>query len=763
MKKRLSRHHLALLAVTATAFLILLFVFARVIKAPNQYLYSAHGDAVKSYYNFCYYLRYDSGIRHDGVNYPYGDHLQYMNSHPLYVQLIKFIDTHVYPLADHGVGVLNLTMIFALLLAVPFLFLILRKFALPPLYASITALIILFLTPQLDRIGGHFEMVYAFFIPLYWYLLILWQEGKRRGLMTVLLLLTALAGGFTSAYYSALLMLLPFAVLLVEIWNHRRDLRSYLKEGISLLMIAVLPLVMVKGVVSFTDWAGDRPDNPWGFFIFHSNLFSIFLPPRSMLTELTNNWSALKFQWEGRAYVGLPATLTAISFVFWVVLLLLQKRKPEWRQFFPDRKMNTYLAASILVLIFSMGIPFNWGLEFLTDLLPPLKQFRCLGRFSWIFYYTFTVYTAVILYKFYRRSRLAGAGIAATIVVVFALFYWGLEAGSNVKRSTQRIFNPNELLEASPNRILARFDKAGVDPGEFQAILFLPYANTCGDKMMFSRGLEAFSLAMACSFQTGLPIVESFSPRLSFSQAMSSIQLLSDPAIYKTRVDDMNEKPLLLVIRDEELNEHELRLASKAEAIWQGEGVTYARLAVSAFNEDHSKWKAHYLAVRDSLSCAGSVCSTNAPENIIYRDFDDESTVNSFTGPGALYLKKGSVELLNEDLSPRFGTEPVEISFWLFLDHRTDNMPEAELIITDGDGRQVERRKIETRSVHDTDGLWVRISTELTPVAGQNCRLTLKGKYITVDDLLVKPVNSEVLIRKGTGSDLFNNFRVEKD
>jgi len=152
---------------------------------------------------------------HNGINYPYGEHLQYMNSHPLYLQIVRFVDRHIVPVSDHGVGILNLSMILSLLAAIPFIFLILRKFSMPRWYAAVVSLIILFLSPQVDRLGGHFEMAYAFFIPLYWYLLIRWQEASSKVVWSLLLLLTALTGGFTSAYYAAFLTVFTLAVLLV--------------------------------------------------------------------------------------------------------------------------------------------------------------------------------------------------------------------------------------------------------------------------------------------------------------------------------------------------------------------------------------------------------------------------------------------------------------------------------------------------------------------------------------------------------------------
>ena len=93
MKKNILFISSAVIFTTVLFFLL----FKPVVQHPNSYLFSKSGDALKSYFNFAYYLKYDHGIKHDGINYPYGDHLQYINSHPLYVGVLKFVDQHIYP------------------------------------------------------------------------------------------------------------------------------------------------------------------------------------------------------------------------------------------------------------------------------------------------------------------------------------------------------------------------------------------------------------------------------------------------------------------------------------------------------------------------------------------------------------------------------------------------------------------------------------------------------------------------------------------
>ncbi|MDF1575086.1 MAG: hypothetical protein P1P86_07845 [Bacteroidales bacterium] len=751
---------IALFAVLGSGLLILAVLFGRVMVNPDSFLFSGSGDAVKSYYNFSYYLKYDSGIDHNGINYPYGDHLQYINSHPLHLQVIKFLDRVYDPLSDHGVGILNLSMIFSLWLAIPFIFLVLRKFSLPPWYAAVVSLIILFLSPQVDRLGGHFEMVYAFFIPLFWYLLIRWQEAGRKAGWTVLLLLTALLGGFTSAYYAAFLAIFPLAIFLVQLWNHRRKLKQYVPEGLHLLMIAILPLLLVKGVVNLTDWVDDRPDNPWGFFIFHSSIFSIFLPPDSMLRELSSGIVDITYTWEGRAYVGLPATLLALSFLILIFLQLAGRDRPSWSSFFPNKKLNLYLAASVIVLLFSMCIPFKWGLGFLTELLPLLKQFRCLGRFSWIFYYVSTVFTATYLYYLYRVLRRKGYGRQALAVLLIILSYWGLEAASRIYKNTRPIYNQNDLLNTRAVDLKEVLEASGKSSDDFQGIFFLPFANTCGDKLQFERGLSAFSEAMSCSYQTGIPIVQSFSPRISLSQAMSSIQLLADSSIYKVRVKDMNQKPLLLVTGLQELNHQESALLQKARHIWSGNSFSLALLPVEAFNQGYKEWVELAAPLLDSLRNPGMLCTGADPRQVIYDDFEGLPSGQVFTGSGAKYLKKGTMELFRENLFERFSDSELELSLWLYVDHRTDNMPTPELWQWDEKGKLINKEKLNSREVHNVDGMWIRVGKNLIPEAGTSYQLSIRGKYISVDDLLLKPSGSRVVVRQANGDFLMDNFRL---
>jgi hypothetical protein len=372
----------------------------------------------------------------------------------------------------------------------------------------------------------------------------------------------------------------------------------------------------------------------------------------------------------------------------------------------------------------------------------------------------FTVFTATYLYTLYRLLRRKGYGAQALTVLLLALSFWGLESASRIQGSTRNLFNRNDLFHSGGPDLKEILSESGTSADEFQAIFFLPFANTCGDKLRFERGLDAFTEAMSCSYQTGIPIVESFAPRISLSQAMSSIQLLADSCIYKRRVDDMNQKPLLLVVGPQELNRRESSLLHRAATLWSGERFSLARLPVQAVNQGFESWVNLADSLADSLTGTGIYCSGGNPEQLIYRDFETLSADRAFTGSGSNFLRRGSMELFNENLEERFPQQEVELSFWLYVDHRIDNMPTPELLMWDESNALVSREKLDSREVYNVDGMWVRIGRHLVPEPGIRYQLTVSGKYITVDDLLIKPAETRVCVRHSNGDLLLDNFRV---
>lgn len=347
--------------------------------------------------------------------------------------------------------------------------------------------------------------------------------------------------------------------------------------------------------------------------------------------------------------------------------------------------------------------------------------------------------------------------LLASLLLIFVIGYWAIDAGTNIKRSTRNLLNKNDKFESSDEEFLSRFQEAGVQPDEFQAIFFLPFASTCGDKLLFEHTLNGFSEAMKCSYHTGIPLVQSFSPRLSYANALSSIQMLGNPALEKVRLQDMNEKPLLLVCTKEKMNKEEAWLQSQAEVFWEDKYITLSRLPLSVFTESHKKWKKQVANTLPNLVKNNHFLTDSTQPAFIYKDFEDLKGEFAFSGKGAFFTKKGENELLNQTLDNSFTSGKYELSFWLYVDARHYDMPQAFVTITNADNNS-KTTKLNTREVHDVYGKWIRVSSDFDLKPGERIQLKVKGDYISVDDLFVKPVDATVVIQKSDDFELYNNF-----
>jgi hypothetical protein len=753
----MKRNLFAILFLLAVVLGLTIIQFKPVLKNPNSFLFSHGGDAVKSYYNFSYHLKYGEGIRYKGINYPYAEHPQYENTHPFHLVVLKQVNK-VIPLDRYGVAIINLSMIFSFLLTIPFLFLILRRYKLPVWYAIITALIILYLSPQLDRIKGHFEMVYLFFIPMFWYLLLRFRDGVRQWLWGSLLVIAGLIGGFTSAYFVAFYAILLLSVLVADLWLKRKNLKSYIKPGLILLTMAIIPLIVVKGLVSMTDWAPDRPNNPWGFYIFHANLFSVFLPDYQAMKSLFSTWTNFGYQWEGRSYIGLPASLLAVSMIFTIVYQAIKKQKDQF--LFQHPEMNTFLLGAVLVLLFSMCFPFKYGFGFLLDILPPVKQFRALGRFAWIFYYVFTVYAAILFWKSYQTLKEKAMPVSAILFLTFVLGSWSLDAAINAKKSFSGIFLPNNKLESNNEPYRQMLREANINTEDYQAIFFLPFANTSGDKLLFEEGMNAFAEAMKCAYHTGLPLIQSFSPRLPFPHALSSIQMLADSAIRKTRLDDMNDQPLLLVITNEKLTKEEQWLKDHATALHTYSNVSLASFELNVFHQSHQNWQNYADSTIKKLSGSVKIKADVPISRLYHRDFEEATHENSFAGRGALFQRRNKIEVFSENFSEKGMDGSYELSFWMYFDTRMYDMPQPKLHLYQN-GKYQKTIRLNNRHIHNIYDRWVRVEQLFDIQSGFTYQLEVEGKYIALDELLLKPVSCNVLIETQDGRKLFNNFPLD--
>ncbi|NJK97823.1 MAG: hypothetical protein HC905_25540, partial [Bacteroidales bacterium] len=232
-----------LIATLILSSVVLFIFFGSLLKNPNETFFANDHDGLQNYYGHIFHIKYDSSYLHTtGMNYPYGEMIYYTGVQLVPANIIKFISDHIIDLSGYVIGLQNLGMLFSIVIAAVFLFLIFAEMKVRKLFASISAVSIAFLSPQLDRFGGHFSLTISFFVPLIIYLILKFSQTKRLYLSLII--------GFvffwsytTHPYFFAINAAL---VLFFWIFTYSKDISQWRKYTYHLFLQLILPYLVVQ-------------------------------------------------------------------------------------------------------------------------------------------------------------------------------------------------------------------------------------------------------------------------------------------------------------------------------------------------------------------------------------------------------------------------------------------------------------------------------------------------------------------------------------
>ncbi|MBK9190509.1 MAG: hypothetical protein IPM77_02855 [Crocinitomicaceae bacterium] len=259
---------------------VLFYFYSEVILAPNQYIFSQGGDGIKNYYAYLFHAKYDAGFwNFGGMNYPYYEHIVYTDGHPLLSWLIG-----VFGLTEHGIGILNLLMLFSFPIAAFFLYKILIHYKVKPAWAVLASVAIAFLSPQVFRMTGHFSLSYVFAIPALWWLMIKCINGNKIK-WSIVILLYMLLFFFTHPYLGMILCFFSLFFWMIKTISDRSEWKVNL---LSVFLQVFFPILIFQLLVMMTDTHENRLGEPAGFFDFYASWKSVFVPHDGPLAYFTH-------------------------------------------------------------------------------------------------------------------------------------------------------------------------------------------------------------------------------------------------------------------------------------------------------------------------------------------------------------------------------------------------------------------------------------------------------------------------------------------
>ncbi len=750
--KRLSAHPKIILSAVTVA--ILFYFFGNVIVDSNAFLFSSGGDGIKNYYTPAWFVKYDSGTRFTGMNYPYGEPVTYTDNQPIVSWVLKFISLYVTDISGQTVGILNLLMIFSFVPTVLFLFLIIEHFHLPKWYAMICSLLIGFMSPQLERWGGHYGLAYMYFIPMVWWVMIQFYNRKKNFIWWILNIVTITLAGFIHPY---MLMILSIFVLLYSFLSYISNYskKSFRRKEILAIVSAIIPIIIFSMYSNLTDTVTDRIETPWGFFMFYSTFESVFLPCRNPLFEPVMQLFHINYNWEGLAYVGIAGFFVLILSLVRIVRYGIKKK---WHKIFSPsipRELVIALWAAIFILLYSMCYPFRFHLEWLADKFSFIKQFRSLGRFAWVFYYVFTVYTVYYIFINFRRLRIKGKKVMSVMLVAVLLSIWMYEAVIFAKDRVNNQNNKTAAVFFSNNEYSEWLIQAGHSPNEFQAILPLPFFCVGTDKIFFDDAVSAEE-AFKSSLNLGLPMVAYKSARSSVSQALKNIQLFSDSLIEKEIIKDCpNRKPFLVITTKEPLLPNEQFIVKKSEKIFENDRICMYLLPLENLKPDYK----NVTAYKENLTANSDLLNDEATEN----HFENGDGKYAFDGKRGLYLEKGELPLFKGKLKAKRDSVKYEFSVWVKVFRESESSPGLWYKQYDNNGNLIEQRDVYSNNYYfDVFGGWIKMPYSFTLYSRNNIvEFYLKGTMIAADEMLIRPATVNVISNeKPDGSFFFNNIPV---
>jgi hypothetical protein len=689
------KKQLGLLLVILLSCIVLYIRFGSILTAAPHQVIQGYGDAFNAYNLVTYHAKYDpTYTAFEGMAYPYGDHVTIASAIPLLSNSFKFLKAMGLDLTDYSVPFLHYSMLFSYIVCAVFLYLIFYRLALPPWFSIPLAIAITFLSPQTERLFGHYGLAHLYAIPATIYFLMRFDE-KPSWWASIGLFLTVLLTSLIQFYFFAITAFMIGAFYFFSFISKMRIVNNgkkewhfpksaFFKYALHFSFQVLLPYLL------FLWWFAqyevpNRPDKPYGYTLFITYWEGLFLSLRMPYYEWIDQHliPIRKVNFEGLAYTGLVAFGVFLTMVvFWFRHFFRQSFFKKLSFHSADKAgtpsdseleftkgldnlvyndadfLRRLFAMAFVLLLFSFGLPFSIpSLEFLLDYAGPLKQFRSVGRFNWIFYFVLNIIAFTYLFRVFKDKKLWLA------IPLLLLVYesWQFNHARRFSMDSVGAFKSKTYYK----------DKTGIDFSKYQAVLPIPYFNVGTDNFNAKVHGRIQQSSLTLSMETGLPLLASMGNRSSVSRAYKLFQTLAEPYQVPSIFEDFkNSKPLLLMV-DTSFTANFPNLDEGTTFLTEVNAMRYYELPLAAYQKrvNNRKREIQQVLAQDSLLFEKEgFLSRDSNNYFIYKNFDAEKASQQYRGSGGLALNIATEQILFKEKLTHFKKgERAIISFWCDL------------------------------------------------------------------------------------------------
>lgn len=570
------------LASTLTGILLLIGIlwgFGWYSNMGSYFLTVDSEDAVKDLYVTSYHIAYDESVTQcQAMNYPYGEYHTFTGMQPLIAMPLQVLRKVGVEHPERTVlPLMNLFVLLSVVLCSLLLFLIFYELELPWTYASLAALLITLLSPQMMRMGGHISLSYYCAIPTALYFSLCHSRSGHWG-WALAMGTGAVLFGLSHPYYLVFFMVVAVFELAWLALRRNGKRRNWPQLTVSILFAVVIPLTVfyLFSHIGYTD--GNRTATPWGLLHYRAHLSGLLFP--YAIPGPIDFSHFVQTEWEAWSYLGLiPIVVLLVVIGRWVWGLMHRDRSLMRASDSPW--MNVMLLASLALTVYACGVPLAMMPRSTACYIGPLAQIRAMGRLSWLLYYVIGVMAFYLLYQWYHRSPKSWRMV--TLVLALVLSAWQAVAynANNRKNLTHQWTEWVDYENQLPQNQWVR----NHNWDQYQAILTLPVFNVGNELTHIAPQQRMFHHSAYVSMKTGLPLVCNASSRSDMNQSWQCIALgrtaFAPLDIFKALP---SEKPLLLAIPDDTtvLSPAEQKILRYATPLTSIEGVRLLTLPTSA-------------------------------------------------------------------------------------------------------------------------------------------------------------------------------------
>jgi hypothetical protein len=651
----------------------MLFFYHPAFLHPNDYIFGLSGDAIKNYSCFAGHIKNDSSyLVYENMNYPYQLDYIYTDGNFLLGNTLKFLSGFSPWFSTYSIGIYNSSILFSLAFCAFFLALIFSRLRLPAWYIVLASVGIALLSPQIFRIMGHTTLAYTCFIPMSWWLFIRYTESGRKMLYASVIAVHLFLWYFVHPYLPIIFIIFLFFYFLIRILTVRPYFRIGGKEYSGFLIMTVVPLLLTQLFMKLTEHHTGRPLKPYGFWECLASFKSVFTPDEPPLGPLfKGQFGFTQSGMEGRSYIGLVCVFIAMFCVYRLIRFIIRKNfsrtinpvAPQW--------LRIAVLASIPVLLYSMAFPFRLHMEFLMEWFNVIRQFRAVGRFTWIFYYVFDVFAFYLIWQMFRYIKMKGLKttaytfISLVFITFFAEAYYHQVQAAYLMEDRINYFNPDRI----PKKYAELVEAVNKVKKDYQCFLPLPFFHIGTDNFTTTENDEALRMTFIVNYYTGFPTIACCSARVPIHEGKKIMEFISLPYIDKPIQKDLPDKKNFLVIYIKgELDQVDSYWLSRSKKLWENESYELWELKYDDVFEkaDALVWKT-FDQQKDSLQEIKDGWLITKPGFFHYDGFDSlQSDIRKRGNGGFTNTLKNYGTWMDRNQWPFEENRTYTVSFWAY-------------------------------------------------------------------------------------------------